>query len=83
MLFPGIYRWKDSVARAGAEAVRLVSGVIPLLFIVASITVALVQISANPRQAASGIILVLLGLPVYFFWTRKNQPGILANNANH
>jgi uncharacterized membrane protein SpoIIM required for sporulation len=33
MLFPGIYRWKDSVARAGAEAVRLVSGVIPMLFI--------------------------------------------------
>lgn len=33
MLFPGIYAWKDSVARAGAEAVRLVSGVIPLLFI--------------------------------------------------
>ena len=33
MLFPGIYRWKDSVARAGAEAVRLVSGTIPMLFI--------------------------------------------------
>jgi uncharacterized membrane protein SpoIIM required for sporulation len=33
MLFPGIYAWKDSVARAGADAVRLVSGVIPLLFI--------------------------------------------------
>ena len=33
MLFPGIYRWKDSVGKAGAEAVRLVSGTIPLLFI--------------------------------------------------
>jgi uncharacterized membrane protein SpoIIM required for sporulation len=33
MLFPGIYAWKDSVARAGAEAVRLVSGTIPMLFI--------------------------------------------------
>lgn len=33
MLFPGIYRWRDSVARAGAQAVRLVSGVIPLLII--------------------------------------------------
>jgi uncharacterized membrane protein SpoIIM required for sporulation len=33
MLFPGIYRWKDSVAKAGGEAVRLVSGVIPMLFI--------------------------------------------------
>jgi uncharacterized membrane protein SpoIIM required for sporulation len=33
MLFPGIYRWKDSVAKAGAEAVQLVSGVIPMLMI--------------------------------------------------
>jgi len=33
MLFPGIYRWKDSVAQAGAEAVKIVSGVIPLLII--------------------------------------------------
>ncbi len=33
MLFPGIYRWKDSVAKAGAQAVRLVSGTIPMLFI--------------------------------------------------
>ena len=33
MLFPGIYRWKDSVARSGREAVRLVSGVVPMLMI--------------------------------------------------
>ncbi len=33
MLFPGIYRWKDSVAKAGAEAVQLVSGTIPMLFV--------------------------------------------------
>jgi len=37
MLFPGIYRWKDSVARAGAEAVRLVSGIIPMLIIAGSL----------------------------------------------
>jgi uncharacterized membrane protein SpoIIM required for sporulation len=33
MLFPGIYRWTDSVARSGAAAVRLVSGTIPMLFV--------------------------------------------------
>jgi uncharacterized membrane protein SpoIIM required for sporulation len=37
MLFPGIYKWKDSVARAGGEAVRLVSGVIPMLIIAGSL----------------------------------------------
>ena len=33
MLFPGMYRWKDSVAQAGYEAVRLASGLIPLLIV--------------------------------------------------
>lgn len=33
ILFPGMYRWKDSVARGGAEAVRLVAGTVPMLFI--------------------------------------------------
>jgi uncharacterized membrane protein SpoIIM required for sporulation len=33
MLFPGGLRWKDSVAKGGIEATRLVSGVIPLLVI--------------------------------------------------
>ncbi len=33
MLFPGTLRWKESVARGGIEATRLVSGIIPLLII--------------------------------------------------
>lgn len=33
MLFPGSLRWKDSVARGGIEATRLVSGIIPMLII--------------------------------------------------
>jgi uncharacterized membrane protein SpoIIM required for sporulation len=33
MLFPGGYRWKDSIAKGGIEATRLVSGIIPLLVI--------------------------------------------------
>lgn len=33
MLFPGTLRWKESVARGGIEATRLVSGIIPLLVI--------------------------------------------------
>jgi uncharacterized membrane protein SpoIIM required for sporulation len=37
MLFPGIYKWKDSVALAGRESVRLVSGVIPMLLIAGSL----------------------------------------------
>ncbi len=33
MLFPGGLRWKDSVALGGAEATRLVAGIIPLLVV--------------------------------------------------
>ncbi len=33
MVFPGGFRWKDSIARGGIEATRLVSGIIPLLVI--------------------------------------------------
>lgn len=33
MLFPGVLRWKDSVAQGGVEAARLISGIIPLLII--------------------------------------------------
>ena len=33
MVFPGGYRWQDSIARGGIEATRLVSGIIPLLVI--------------------------------------------------
>ncbi len=37
VLFPGLYRWRDSVALAGAEATRLVAGIIPLLVIAGSL----------------------------------------------
>ena len=37
MLFPGSLRWKDSVARGGIEATRLVSGIIPMLIIAGSL----------------------------------------------
>ena len=33
MIFPGVLRWKDSIARGGIEATRLVSGIIPLLVV--------------------------------------------------
>jgi uncharacterized membrane protein SpoIIM required for sporulation len=33
MLFPGGFRWRDSVAKGGIEATRLVSGVIPMLVV--------------------------------------------------
>ena len=37
MLFPGGYRWKESVARGGIEATQLVAGVIPMLVVAGSL----------------------------------------------
>jgi len=33
MLFPGNLRWKESIARGGMEATKLVSGIIPMLVV--------------------------------------------------
>jgi uncharacterized membrane protein SpoIIM required for sporulation len=33
VVFPGLYRWRDSVTLAGVEATRMVAGIIPLLVI--------------------------------------------------
>jgi len=40
----------------------------PMAFAAAAIAVAVVQIAADPAQAASGLLLVMLGLPVYHIW---------------
>src|ERR1051325_667244 len=40
--------------------------ILPSLFIVASVVVAVVQIAADPGQAVTGLLLVVLGLPVYY-----------------
>jgi len=62
MLFPGIYKWKDSVAKAGAEATRLVSGVIPML-IVAGTLEGFFSPSSAPvplKFAVGGTLFILL-----------------------
>jgi uncharacterized membrane protein SpoIIM required for sporulation len=64
MLFPGMYGWKDSVAKAGGEAVRLVSGTIPML-IVAGTLEGFFSPSSAPvalKFAVGGVLFVLLNL---------------------
>lgn len=52
--------------------------VVPLLFIVASVGIALNQIRANPGNSMAGLALLLAGFPVYFFWSQK-----AGKNAHH
>jgi basic amino acid/polyamine antiporter, APA family len=45
--------------------------VVPAIFIVASSAIVINQIISDPGESFVGLGIVLLGLPVYYFWTRK------------
>ena len=64
MLFPGALRWKESVARGGIEATRLVSGIIPLLVIAGTLE-GFFSPSAAPvwlKFTVGGMLFTLLNL---------------------
>ena len=65
VLFPGILSWKDSFALCGAEAIRLVVGIIPLL-LVAGLIEAFLSPSAAPVAIKFGVGAALFSLLV--FW---------------
>ena len=46
--------------------------VTPLLFVVAAAALVLNTIIAQPSRAAVGIVVVLTGVPAYFWWRRQN-----------
>ncbi len=41
---------------------------VQVIFAAAALIVAIISIAANPVDAATGLLLVVLGLPVYYFW---------------
>jgi APA family basic amino acid/polyamine antiporter len=50
--------------------------VVPLLFLVGAALLEISTLWTIPRQSAAGIVLILLGLPFYFYW-RGRRPGQL------
>ena len=46
---------------------------IPAIFAVSSAIIVVNQIVSDPVESASGLLLVALGLPVYYIWTRKQR----------
>jgi uncharacterized membrane protein SpoIIM required for sporulation len=74
MLFPSGYRWKDSVARGGIEATRLVSGIIPLL-VIAGCLEGFFSPSHAPiplKFTVGGLLFTLLNL--WLFRPAKQEP---------
>jgi APA family basic amino acid/polyamine antiporter len=45
--------------------------VLPAVFILAALFVVANQIAAQPRESITGLGVVALGLPVYYFWARR------------
>jgi APA family basic amino acid/polyamine antiporter len=52
----------------GLMRLRRRIAIVPLVFAIASVVVAVIQITAEPLQAATGLFIVVLGLPVYYYW---------------
>ena len=47
--------------------------IVPIIFIISSLAIALNQIITNPSESIFGFSVVLLGLPVYYFWTKNHE----------
>ena len=71
----GLYRYRarDTAASGGAAPGFRVPGYpwTPGLFVAAAIFVVASSVLANPRNAAVGTGLLLLGVPVYLWWNRS------------
>ncbi len=45
--------------------------VIPIVFCLSSFVIVIYQIFSSPKESLIGLSLVLIGLPVYYLWTKK------------
>jgi APA family basic amino acid/polyamine antiporter len=67
----GLLRWRHRTKTKRSP----IHVAIPLLFIGASVLVAAISIAADPVLAATGLLMVMVGLPVYSLWLRpENKP---------
>jgi APA family basic amino acid/polyamine antiporter len=47
--------------------------VMPAIFVVSSLAIVANQVATDPGESAFGLSLVLVGLPVYYLWTRNGK----------
>jgi APA family basic amino acid/polyamine antiporter len=49
---------------------------VPLLFLAGALVLEISTLWTKPRESIAGIILILLGLPFYFYWRRRLPRGV-------
>jgi APA family basic amino acid/polyamine antiporter len=47
--------------------------VIPAIFILFCAVLVVVTLIENPRDAGIGLVLILAGLPFYYFWNKREE----------
>jgi len=45
--------------------------IVPVLFVATAILLEVFTLKQSPRESIAGIVLILLGLPFYFYWKRR------------
>jgi len=53
--------------------------VVPVLFVATAILLEVFTLKQSPRESIAGIVLILLGLPFYFYW--KKRPTIASTGS--
>jgi APA family basic amino acid/polyamine antiporter len=46
--------------------------IVPIVFIVASLVIVAIQLTADPLDSLIGLGMVLLGFPIYVLWSRRS-----------
>ena len=49
--------------------------VIPAIFVIASFAIVINQILSDPKESLFGLSLVLIGLPMYYLWSKRTSAG--------
>ena len=55
--------------------------VLPAIFVVSTAAIVINQLVAQPAESATGLLFVLLGLPVYYIWARNPTNEIRSPHA--
>jgi APA family basic amino acid/polyamine antiporter len=53
---------------------------LPAIFVLSTVAIVANQLIAEPLESATGLLLVLSGLPVYYFWARRSRPDAIVES---